>query len=76
MHTSDEVPVDPNNPQVAGPFTQGVDPAVDGVNEERQTSEGATVSGRFQSPDGDGQGAQDPGEGWEKQQEDEERHHL
>lgn len=49
MHTSDEVPVDPNNPQVAGPFTQGVDPAVDGVNEERQTSEGATVSGRFQS---------------------------
>lgn len=44
MHASDEVSVDPNNPQGAGPFTQGVNPAVDGVNEEGQTSEGATVS--------------------------------
>lgn len=44
MHTSDEVPVDPDNPQVAGPFTQGVDPAVDGVNEEGQPLKRATVS--------------------------------
>ena len=44
VHTSDEVPVDPNNPQVAGPFTQGIDPAVDAVNEEGQTSKWATIS--------------------------------
>lgn len=43
MHTSNEVLVDPNNPQVAGPFAQGVNPAVDGVNEEGQTSKWATV---------------------------------
>lgn len=76
MYASDEVPVDPRDPQVAGPFTQRVDPAVDGVNEEGQTSKRATISRGFQSPDGDGQGAQDAGEGWEKEQEDEESHHL
>ena len=44
MHAPDEVLVDPNNPQVAGPFTQGVDPAVDGLNEEVQTSKRTTIS--------------------------------
>ena len=29
VHAPDEVLVDPNNPQVAGPFPQGVDPAVE-----------------------------------------------
>ena len=48
VHTSDEVLVDPNDPQVAGPFTQGVDPAVDGLNEEGQTSKRATAGGRLQ----------------------------
>lgn len=47
VHTADEVPVDPNHPQVAGAFTQGVDPAVNGVNEEGQSSKWATISGRF-----------------------------
>lgn len=76
MHAPDEVLVDPNNPQVAGPFIQGVDPAVDGLNEEVQTSKRTTIGRRFQSPDGDGQGAQDPSEGWEEEQKDEESHHL
>lgn len=44
MHTSNEVLVDPDDPQVARPSAQGVDPAVDGLNEGRQASEGATVS--------------------------------
>lgn len=43
------IQIDPDNPQVAGPFTQGVDPAVDGVNEEGQPLKRATVSWRFQS---------------------------
>lgn len=43
MHTPDEVLVDPNHPQVAGPVAQGVDPAVDGLNEDGQTPERATV---------------------------------
>lgn len=58
MHASNEVLVDPDDPQVAGPVAQGVDPAVDGLDEGRQTSEWATVSRRLQSPDGDSQGAQ------------------
>ena len=44
MHASDEVLVDPNNPQAAGLFTQGVNPFVDGLNEDAQTSKRATVS--------------------------------
>ena len=44
MHAPDEVLVDPNNPQVAGPVPQGVDPAVDRLNEEGQTSKRTTVS--------------------------------
>ena len=44
VHTADEVLVDPNHPLVAGPFTQGVDPAVNGVNEEGQSSKWATIS--------------------------------
>lgn len=44
MHTSNEVLVDPDDPQVARPVAQGVDPAVDGLDEGRQTSERAAVS--------------------------------
>lgn len=44
MHAPDEVLVDPNNPQVAGRLIQGVDPPVDGLNEEGQTSKRTTVS--------------------------------
>lgn len=49
MHAPDEVLVDPNNPLVAGAFLQGVDPAVDGLNEGGQTSKRTTISRRFQS---------------------------
>jgi hypothetical protein len=44
VHTSNEVPIDPDNPQVARVLTQGVNPAVDGLNEGRQTLKRATVS--------------------------------
>lgn len=51
MHTSNEILVDPDDPQVARPAAQSVNPAVDGLDEGRQTSERATVSRRFQSED-------------------------
>lgn len=44
MHAADKVLVDPNDPQVAATLTQGVNPPVDGLNEEGQTSKRATVS--------------------------------
>lgn len=44
MNAPDKVLVDPNNPRVAAPLIQGVDPAVDGLNEELQTSKRTTVS--------------------------------
>lgn len=43
MHTPNEVLVDPNHPQGAGPVAQDVDPAVDGLNEDGQTPKRATV---------------------------------
>lgn len=44
MHAPNEVLVDPHHPQVAGPVAQGVDPAVDALNEDGQVPERATVS--------------------------------
>lgn len=57
VHAADEVLVDPHHPQVAGPCTQGVDPAVDGVDEEGQASERAAVGRRFQPGGAEDRGA-------------------